>query len=68
MKICSKLATKTPERRQWCGFGGFIANFEHISHLVPAGFFVNFEQVNAGFIKIVLSNIKIREEIKICDS
>ena len=29
-----KLTIKIPERRQWCGSGVFIANFEHISRLV----------------------------------
>ena len=33
-KICSKLAIKTPERRQWRRSGVFIVNFEHISRLV----------------------------------
>ena len=33
-EICSKLTTKTPERRQWCRSGIFIVSFEHISHLV----------------------------------
>ena len=33
-EICSKLTIKTPERRQWRCSGVFIANFEHISHLV----------------------------------
>ena len=33
-EICSKLTMKTPERRQWRRSGVFIANFEHISHLV----------------------------------
>ena len=33
-EMCSKLTTKTPERRQWRRFGVFIVNFEHISHLV----------------------------------
>ena len=33
-EICSKLAIKTPDRRQWRRSGVFIANFEHISHLV----------------------------------
>ena len=31
-EICSKLAVKTSERRQWCRSGVFIVNFEHISH------------------------------------
>ena len=32
-EICSKLAIKTPKRRQWRRTGVFIVNFEHISHL-----------------------------------
>ena len=34
-KTCSALTIKTPERRQWRGSGGFIVNFQHISHIVP---------------------------------
>ena len=33
-EICSELTIKTPERRQWCSFGVFFVDFEHISHLV----------------------------------
>ena len=33
-ETCTKLTIKTPERRQWRRSGVFIANFEHISHLV----------------------------------
>ena len=33
-EICSKLIIKTSERRQWRRSGTFIANFQHISHLV----------------------------------
>ena len=33
-EICSKLAVKTQERRQWRLSGVFIVNFEHIWHLV----------------------------------
>ena len=33
-EICSNLTIKVPERGQWCHSGVFIANFEHISHLV----------------------------------
>ena len=33
-EISSKLAIKTPERRQWRRSGVFIVNFEHISHLI----------------------------------
>ena len=47
LKICSKLTIKTPERRGRSGV--FIVSFEHISHLVLVGFFVNFEHVIAGW-------------------
>ena len=33
VQICSKLAIKTPERRQWRRSSVFIVNFELISHL-----------------------------------
>ena len=33
-EICSELAIKTPERRQWRRLGVFIVNFEHISPIV----------------------------------
>ena len=33
-QICSKLTIKTPEGHQWRCSGVFVANFEHISHLV----------------------------------
>ena len=33
-EIFSKLAIKTPERRQWRHFGVFIVNLEQIPHLV----------------------------------
>ena len=32
-EICSKLAIKTQERRQWHHYGVLNVNFEHISHL-----------------------------------
>ena len=46
LEVCSKLTTKTPERRRRRS-GVFIVNFEHISHLISH--IVNFEQVNAGW-------------------
>ena len=49
-EICSKLTIKIPEQRQCRGSGIFIVNFEHISHLVSI---VNFEQVNAGWVRAV---------------
>ena len=33
-EICSKLAIKTPERRQWRRSDVVIVNFEHISDLL----------------------------------
>ena len=48
-EICSKLTIKPPKRRHWHRFGGFIVNFEHISHLFSSVSIVNFEQVNAGW-------------------
>ena len=48
--MCSKLTIKPPKRRQWRHFGGFIVNFEHISHLRSSVSIVNFEQVNAGWV------------------
>ena len=50
-EICSKLTIKPPTRRLWRRFGGFIVNFEHISHLFSTVSIVNFEQVNAGWKK-----------------
>ena len=52
-EICSKLTIKPPKQRQWRCFGGFIVNFEHISHLCSSVSIVNFEQVNAGWDKDV---------------
>ena len=43
-EICSKLNTKTPERRQWRPSGVFIVNFTPCSNV----FIVNFEHVIAN--------------------
>ena len=32
-EICSELAIKIPERRQWRCYGFFIVNFKHVTHL-----------------------------------
>ena len=48
-EICSKLTIKTPKRRQWCRFGVFIVNFEHISHPCSSVSFANFKHVIAGW-------------------
>ena len=56
-----KLTITPPTRLQWWRrFGGFIVNFEHISHICSSVSIVNFEQVNAGWVRCVfrtLSNI-----------
>ena len=69
-EICSKLITKTPERRHWRRSIVFIVNFEHISHLVlmflllalsrwmPAGI-----PDNIYLLKINNRNIRKRSEI-----
>ena len=49
-KMCSKLTKKPPKRSQWRRFGGFIVNFEHISHLCSTVSIVNFEHVIADLI------------------
>ena len=48
-EICSKLTIKKPTRRQWCRFGVFIVNFEHISHLCSSASIVKLEHVIAGW-------------------
>ena len=53
-EICSKLTIKTPKRHHWRRFGVFIVNFEHISHLCSSVSIVNFEQVNDGWVLIVV--------------
>ena len=45
-KVNNKATKTTPWRR----FGGFIVNFEHISHLCSSFSTVNFKQVNAGWV------------------
>ena len=46
-EICSKLTIKTSGWRQWCHSGGFIVNFEHMSHLFLVIF--KFEQENISW-------------------
>ena len=45
-----KINNKPPKRRQWRRFGGFIVNFEHISHLCSSVSIVNFEHVIADWV------------------
>ena len=59
-EICSKLTMKAPERHQWCCPDVFIANFEHISHLVQVFFTVNFEDVSTGWGFLFLQKCFIR--------
>ena len=59
-EICSKLTIKPPKRCHWRRFGGFIVNFEHISHLFSSVSIANFEQVNAGWdVWKSIENIKL---------
>ena len=44
------LTIKPPKRRQRRRFGGFIVNFEHISHHCSSVSIVNFEHVIAGWV------------------
>ena len=56
-EICSKLTIKIPERCQWL-------NFEHVSHLALVFFFVNFEQVSAGWdIPLLTCSMRFRVDI-----
>ena len=50
-----KVNNKELERRHWRLSGVFIVNAEHISHLALVFFFVNSDQVNAGWIELVTS-------------
>ena len=42
LKICSKLTTATPEKRQWLLSRDFIVKSEHIAHLFLAFLLLNF--------------------------
>ena len=59
-EIYSKLITKTQERRHWRLSGVFIANFEHISHLVLVFLLLTLSMgllaENAREIKVALSS------------
>ena len=46
--ICSKLTTKTPQRRHWQRSGIFIVNFEQILHIILVISIDDLEQVNAA--------------------
>ena len=52
-EICLKLATKTPEQRQWRHSVFFIVNFGHISVPFSSVFIVDFEQVNVSWVYII---------------
>ena len=51
-QICSKLAIKTPERRQWRQFGLFIVTFGLILHFFSSVSTVDFEQVNVSWVLV----------------
>ena len=59
---------KDTKRRQWCRFGVFIVNFEHISHLPSSVSIVNFEHVIANWAGIIetIIIIIIKMYMKIC--
>ena len=40
-----KVNNKDTKTMLWCRFGGFIVNFEHVSHLCSSVSVVNFEHV-----------------------
>ena len=44
-----KVNSKATKTTAWGRFGGFIVNFEHISHLCSSVSIVNFEHVIAGW-------------------
>ena len=50
-EICSKLTTKTPERRQWRRSGVFTVKFEHTSPCSSVSV-VNLMQVNADWVYV----------------
>ena len=54
-EMCSKLTIKTWEKLKWGRSCVFIVNSKHISHfvLVFFFFFVNIEEVNAGWVIII---------------
>ena len=65
-EICSKLTVKTPKQRQWCRFGVFIVNFEHILHLSSSVSIVNFEYVIAGWVVMIIKKMPyVDKSIKI---
>ena len=45
-----KVNYKATKTTPWCRFGGFIVNYEHVSHLCSSVSIVNFKQVNAGWV------------------
>ena len=53
-EICSDLTIKTPKRPHCRHFGVFIINFERISRLCSIVSIFNFEQVNAGWVVILI--------------
>ena len=49
-----KVNNKDTKRRHWRRFRVFIINFEHILHLCSIISIVKFEQVNAGWVVILI--------------
>ena len=72
-EICSKLTTKTPERRHWRRSGVYSINLEHlVPHFTPCSsvYIVDFEQVNytrnfANKDKPILKILTIRDNFSL---
>ena len=56
-EICSKLTIKPPKRRR-CHFGGFIVNFEHISHLCSSISIAKFQHVIVSWVTKSMGIVK----------
>ena len=54
-----KVNNKDTKRHHWRHFGVFIVNFEHISHLCSSVFIVNFEQLNTGWVDLLVTFINM---------
>ena len=60
-----KVNNKDTKQCQWCCFGVFIVNFEHILHLGCSVSIVNFEHVIAGWVTHVFQRYcKEKERVK----
>ena len=53
-KAWSNVTIKTLERRYWCRYDVFIANFEHTLHLFSSVFIVDLEEINVCWDRIII--------------